>query len=499
MKNTIGLFILLIMGLSNFAQPFTVDSSFTSHFDFRSQNSPAIYDLHEDDLGRIFIAGNFQFSNGSTPHNGIVSYYRNGNLNFNYTASVIEGSVGSYTQINDSVHYLGNVTLGAFANSSGQIINQSWQTNVIASAPCIDGESFFFKDGSSLFGSRKDLISQLPCDLYIPPDTFPGNFLLKIQPNGLWDSSFNVSLTGNPRFIVEYDSNRLFIAGYPSNLTHYEGRAVKGLCRIFKNGSLDTTFYSLIKDTAAINSFTIKKIESDGSIFLVGAFYLEGYTQRFSLVKLNPDGSLNSSFMNSSGPRDTTYNLGGLNTIVKTNDGGYLVGGTFNNYQGYPIRNLAKIDSVGKVEPQYFQGLGPDSSANNGVIFSTIYSIIKSNFGGYYIAGDFLRHNGLPSQPIYRIFDSQNGVGINEVNLTNRAHKVYPNPLSETLNLEFAVNVNEQMIFRVYTIQGKLLQEEPLSPGYLHRIDISNRKQGVYFYQIQNNHGQLVSGRLMVE
>ena len=488
------------MGLGINAQPFSKDTSFVSHFDFRAQNA-AVYNIHEGALGKILIGGNFQFNNGQTPHHGIVSYNRDGSLNPNYTASFNGGSIGYIIQLNDSVHYLGNSLIGFLMDSLGQNASPAWRSNILSSIQCNEGRPYFFKDGSMLYSTFQSSSTGLPCDVYLPPDTFPGSYLLKIQPNGFWDSTFNVSISGSagPSLIVEHDSDRLYLIGKPRRFTHYEGKAVNGLCRIFKDGRLDTTFQSPIKDTTAINSFTIKKIDSDGSIFLLGVFHLRGYSQRFTLVKLNSNGSLDNWFMNFSGPTDTIYNLNAVNTIVETSDGGYLVGGSFNNYQNYPIRNLAKIDSVGKVEPQYFQGLGPDSSAVNGFIISSVNSIVRSKFGGYYIGGDFLRHNGLPSQPIYRIYDLQNGVGIKEQNIKTKNYRLYPNPATNQVKLAFKVNRNEQFSFLLYDLQGRLVQEQVLQTGTKHLIELEQLKQGLYLYQIRNETGEFLSGKLVVE
>ena len=498
MKNTTIIGLLFIIGFSLSAQPFSIDSSFVSHFDFRSQSGPAVYNIYEENSGNIVINGAFQFTNGTTPHFGVVSYNRSGSLNANFVGNIGSGISATYFPINDSVYYLGDYGNGFLVDSLGQVTNQSWRNNLLLSVPCAFRFPFFFKDGSSLTSNLLHQFTGLPCDVYLPPDTFLGSYLVKIQPNGLWDSTFNVSLSGEPDVFSEYDSNRLFVIGRPHIFTHYGGQAVKGLCRIFKDGRLDSSFQSPIKDTTAINSFTIKKIDSDGSIFLIGRFYLQGYSQQFTIVKLLPNGSLDQNFMNFNGPTDTRRIANSVSAIVKTNDGGYLVGGTFNNYQGFAIRNLAKIDSLGNVDSLYFQGLGPDSSSVNGLFLSTVYSIEKSKFGGYYIGGDFLRHNGQSSQPIYRIFDLQNGVGLNEVNLTERQHKVYPNPVAEKLTIEIEINSNERMTFQVYSIDGKLLQTKLLSPGTLHQINISKLKQGIYFYQIQSKPGQFVSGKLMV-
>jgi hypothetical protein len=499
MKISIVTIVLLIVGLGSFAQPFSIDSSFVSHFDFRSQNSPKVTRIYENNSGQIVMNGRFRFFNGPIQHAGIVSFNRNGSLNTTFTPNFGIGSTTRFFPINDSVYYLGTGSVGTLIDRFGQFANPNWTSNVPISVPCTFGWTpFFLDDGSAIIPASINPNSGLPCDVYLGSDTFPGNFLLKLQPNGLWDSTFNVSLSKNPTHIIEYDSNRMFLLGQPHLFTSYEGRLVKGLCRIFKDGRLDTTFYSPIKDTNGINSFTIKKIESDGSLFLVGAFYLEGYSQRFSLVKIHSNGSIDHSFMNLNGPTDTLYNLNAVNTIVETRDGGYLVGGAFNEYQGYPRRNLAKIDSVGKVDSLYFNDLGPDSSAANGTLISAVSTIVKSKFGGYYIGGDFLRHNGLPSQPIYRIYDLQNGVGINEPFLSSRSHKIYPNPASSQVQLNFQVNPNENVGFLLYSLEGKIMQEEQLRVGNVHAIQLKQLHKGIYIYQLKNDFGEFLNGKLVI-
>lgn len=74
MKNSIVTILLLIMGLGSFTQPFSIDSSFVSHFDFRSQNSPIVTNIYETNSGQIVINGTFRFFNGPVQHAGVVSF-----------------------------------------------------------------------------------------------------------------------------------------------------------------------------------------------------------------------------------------------------------------------------------------------------------------------------------------------------------------------------------------------------------------------------------------
>src|SRR5690606_8346924 len=116
--------------------------------------------------------------------------------------------------------------------------------------------------------------------------------------------------------------------------THYDGVRVNGLCRIYLDGTLDTTFKTpLLLDTFGVSSaFKITKIGDDGSFFIVGTYYLEefGTEIRFKVLKFHADGTIDSTF-------STNQNIGhwgpnsAVNDIVSTPDGGYLIAGGFDN------------------------------------------------------------------------------------------------------------------------------------------------------------------------
>ena len=144
--------------------------------------------------------------------------------------------------------------------------------------------------------------------------------------------------------------------------------------------------------------------------------------------------------MNFSGPIDTNNFFSGTAPIAPTDDGGYLVGGTFNSYQGFPRPSIAKIDSSGAVDPQYFSTGGPDSSIALGSGYPEIYFIHKSKFGGYYVGGDFLKWNGQPSQPLVRLTDLVTGVDEAPIAIgargTSSEVSVYPNPSNGIISIE---------------------------------------------------------------
>ena len=75
--------------------------------------------------------------------------------------------------------------------------------------------------------------------------------------------------------------------------------------------------------------------QSDGKIIIGGDFNGVGGKYRDGLARINPDGSLDTSF------------LGGVDGIVRSvavqADGKILVGGTFGQCQGFACTSLARV------------------------------------------------------------------------------------------------------------------------------------------------------------
>lgn len=449
---------LLLQSIISSAQPFVVDTTFQPFFDIRSGlGKGRVSDIYESNSGKLYLTGTFNFlSSPSVSNNGLTKLNRDGSQNHSFQG--YSSGADHFIYGNDTTIMLGgNSIISTPIDSNGVITNWNWIQNRRLTVYCPDGYSrpYFFSNGSSIHPNRSDNSGQ-PCPIINPPDTFPGRHLIKVSPQGFWDSTWQVNALKEPKDIIRYDSNRLLLVGNPQNFSSYENRPIKGLCRIFEDGTLDTTFRSPLLDTFSVVQAT--EIGADGSFFLIGNFWLENQSSPTTLVKLNSDGTLDSNFANYRGPTDTTYgaSYASVTTMVKTDDNGYLIGGVFDNYQGVPKNNIAKIDSAGILDPQSFTSRGPDSSLSLGNLFSFIYVIKKSKFGGYYVGGDFLKWDGQASQPIIRLIESQSTT-IAETERRNNDLKIYPNPSKD----DFFVEPSIELIgveYEVRNIHGKLIE-----------------------------------------
>jgi hypothetical protein len=511
---------LIFLGLGSFAQAFVIDSSFQPFFDIRNSGSASITDLHEVNSNNVILVGRFDFYQpAGTHHDGITNIIRNGNRKTSFQPNQALGNPTLISEyINSKLVITGSNIDKIQIDTNGLIQDWAWSVNSRKTVQCFTGIPYFFPDGSSLFGNGN---IGGPCPIINSPDTFPGKHLIKVDPNGLWDSIFTGIANREPNRIVQYDSNRLFIIGFPTDLTHYNGMPINGMCRIFMDGTLDTTFTSPVLDppNAPVKSdIRVSEIQADGSFFMHGGFWLPGQTDLKHLVKVKADGRIDSSFNNFNGAVDSTYGylFVVINSIVKADDGGYVVGGGFNKYQGFIKNDLVKLDSLGNVEPQYFTSIGPDSSAANGSLFSYVYGVEKSKFGGYYVFGDFLKWDGQPSQPIVRITGLGGTVGVGEIGLRAEPRSdilVYPNPSNGIFTIESEVGINK---VEVYSLDGKLHPEfffvhfdtnsaspNPLSvqkksnEGRNFQLDLTNSPKGIYFLKVELKNGTVVTKKIV--
>ena len=478
---------LILSGLSSSAQSFGLDMSFQPFFDIRNQRYVSVQDILELPSCNIILSGNFQIGlPPSQNFNGLISTVRSGARNFNYME---DGGGGGIIQISDSTFAVGNRYFVQL-DTNGNQFQYSWNVNCGYTANCSNTSiPYFYSDGSSLFSKGKNGQGE-PCDIinFNPRDTFPGRHIVKVNPQGNWDSTFTHDANDAPRGFVSYDSNRILIYGFSNRFTFYDSIKVDGLCRIDLNGNLDTSFHSPLLDSTVISGGGPLLIDKDGKILLGGQFYLKnGGGQFYTLVRLNPDGSLDSTFMNSSGPQHSIASISSVYTVAQTADGGYLVGGSFTNYQGYSRNSIAKIDSNGQVEPQYFTGLGPDSSYADGSGFAQVYMIKKSKFGGYYVGGDFLKWDGQPSQPIVRLYGLNTSVGLVEKKQEKEKVLVYPNPFRESLNIRIQdFNFKADYQYQIRDLKGRLLKTDAIKEA-VNRIDLNQLGKGSYLFVLLEN------------
>ncbi|MBI4326068.1 MAG: hypothetical protein HY674_12490 [Chloroflexi bacterium] len=125
----------------------------------------------------------------------------------------------------------------------------------------------------------------------------PRNFVARLNVDGSVDATFNPG-TGADGVVhsVAKQGQKVYMAG---SFNSVDLRSRRGVARLNGNGSLDTSFDP---GTGVNDTVYSLVVQSDGKPVLGGVFTSINSTRRISLARLNRDGKLDTTFM------DTAYN-----------------------------------------------------------------------------------------------------------------------------------------------------------------------------------------------
>jgi len=129
-------------------------------------------------------------------------------------------------------------------------------------------------------------------------------------------------------------------------------------------------------------------IQNDGKVLIGGNFSLINGAQKGNIVRLNADGSNDSTFNGGTG---AYY---GINSISVQSDGKIIIGGNFTSYDGTTRNYIARLNSYGNLDTEFDPGTGANMS---------IEATAIQNDGKIIIGGTFTFFNGIIRQHIARL------------------------------------------------------------------------------------------------
>jgi len=215
-----------------------------------------------------------------------------------------------------------------------------------------------------------------------------GNFtvnyrnLVRLNSNGSIDSTFNIGNGFSSNVIsTSLQSDGKIIVG--GNFGTFSGISQNRLVRLNSNGSKDDTF----NIGSGFNGIVWSTfIQSDGKILVGGAFTTYTGSTNNYLIRLNSDGSKDTSFNIGSG-----FN-GGVFSIAIQSNGKILAGGGFTTFTGSSQNYLIRLNSDGSKDSTFNIGSGFNST---GVASISIQSDGKILVGGGFTTFTGSSQNGL--------------------------------------------------------------------------------------------------------
>jgi uncharacterized delta-60 repeat protein len=177
------------------------------------------------------------------------------------------------------------------------------------------------------------------------------------RPPGSMDTSFNpgTGMNGDVFALALQSSGKVLAGGA---FTAVNGVPESYIARLNSDGSLDRSgfLYGLSGASGAVYALVD---QTDDQILAGGAFTNFDGTILNRIVRLNTDGTLDSSFNPGAGADNTVYGLaetfiGGVRKIYAA--------GTFSSMNGNPTPYIARLNDDGTVDAQFAAGAGPGAA-----------------------------------------------------------------------------------------------------------------------------------------
>ena len=203
--------------------------------------------------------------------------------------------------------------------------------------------------------------------------------IARVATDGSFDTTFNpgAGLDAFVSAIALYTNTanlgKLVLGG---GFTSFNGLSRNSIVRINANGSLDTTFAPGSGFNGPVRAVAL---QADGKVIAVGSFTTFNSVGRTNIARLNVDGSLDTTFTPGTGPNNTLYAV-----AIDPVSGKIYIGGDFTTYNGTPRNRIARVNTDGLLDTTFDPGTGADA---------VVYSILVQSDLRLLVAGNFLTVN----------------------------------------------------------------------------------------------------------
>jgi uncharacterized delta-60 repeat protein len=365
---------------------------------FYPKINSSIFSLKLLSDGRILIGGDFHTIN-EQPAGRIALLQANGNLDPGFdTSNTASSAIFTISELSDGKLFLG----GSFTSYGGDSVNrvarvygpnESSQPTFASFSQSYGqtGDTFtiYGSNLSSLTGiefagsiaasysiaSDTNVEVTVPAGIEAGPITLNSNLSDDESPDWFYPIP-GIPATHDPRFdigigasgtvyaLAEDTLGRLIVAG---SFSSFNGRSCDDIVRLNPDGSLDSNF----NPPGGNSSLRCLQLQPDGKI-LVGGSQIGSY---YGIIRLNVDGSIDTSFDASA--TATTVNSD-VYAIDLQDDGQILIGGRF-------TRGIARLNPNGTIDSSLEVGSGVSSS---------IFAIKALDDGQILAGGSFSSYNG---------------------------------------------------------------------------------------------------------
>ncbi len=225
--------------------------------------------------------------------------------------------------------------------------------------------------------------------------------LVRLDAAGAIDQAFsqNLGLASNIYRVRSYGSGQYLLGAYGGSVTA-GGISRVELLRLNANGTADASFDAGSGPAGGYEYVNEFAVQPDGKVVVTGSFDHFGAAVANGVARLNADGSLDPTFNVGAGLNANAPDFSEGVTVAVQADGKILVGGYFTTFNGLPFNGLVRLNANGTLDTSfpnlaagsYAEGLvvQPDGKllVSGGVMLNgTSYGLVRLNPNGSLDAG----------------------------------------------------------------------------------------------------------------
>jgi uncharacterized delta-60 repeat protein len=221
--------------------------------------------------------------------------------------------------------------------------------------------------------------------------TTPRSRIGRLHADGTVDADFDPGANSHVITVTVQPDGKILVGGGFTTLggggTGTTARSYLG--RLQPDGSLDSSF-----NPGANSNVLTLALQPDGKVLAGGVFTTlggggTGTTPRNFIGRLHPDGSLDAAF--------NPGTNGQVNVIAVEPDGQILVGGDFTSLGGTSRSNIGRLNADGSVDTTFNPG------ASGGILDGSVWTLAVQPNGQILVGGDFTSLGGSPRSNIGRL------------------------------------------------------------------------------------------------
>jgi uncharacterized delta-60 repeat protein len=204
------------------------------------------------------------------------------------------------------------------------------------------------------------------------------NRIIRLNPDGTKDTDFDNSVgfgNGEVRAIyIDEDTDKIYVGG---NFTSYKGQTENYIIRLNPDGTKDTGFDNSTGFNNTVNC--IIKNPQTTEIFVGGNFTTYKGQTNNCIIKLAADGSKVENFDNSIGFGGTGPSV----TTILFVENKLYVGGTFTLYKSVSNNRIIRLNLDGSKDTAFVNGTGFDNSVQTIIVAPNNHIYAAGTFGSY--------------------------------------------------------------------------------------------------------------------